>query len=277
MQASIYNNDMRDHSASGVVPVALLVSILAHGLLLWLLTGDVGLFARDAYYADTIFLRLVNNSPVNDVAPAQDVVNEVTANRPETPVVSPHPLPDHATDQDPVQQGARPKAEPEVSKSATLLFFAAMKAAKKTSAGSEETVPDRPEAIYPADAGQPPEPAVSPANIPSRMDRQAAFTVLSRSRSVTDAGFSITPVYAPAPAYPMLARRLGLEGLVLLRVTVGEGGSAGNVEIINSSGHEIFDRAAIDAVRGWRFRVNGTSPAAAASSLDVPIRFRLNQ
>ena len=48
----------------------------------------------------------------------------------------------------------------------------------------------------------------------------------------------------PAPAYPALSRRMGEQGRVLLRVYVHADGSAGQVEIRESSGFERLDRAA---------------------------------
>jgi len=53
--------------------------------------------------------------------------------------------------------------------------------------------------------------------------------------------------------YPAKARRLGLEGRITLRILVSANGRVAEVEVAESSGHEILDRAAIDAVWTWRF------------------------
>lgn len=82
-------------------------------------------------------------------------------------------------------------------------------------------------------------------------------------------------LHNPPPAYPWQARRMGIEGRVVLQVEILPNGNAGRIEIRQSSGHELLDQAAIKAVAGWRFepaRIAGTSIVAWA---DVPISFRL--
>jgi protein TonB len=79
----------------------------------------------------------------------------------------------------------------------------------------------------------------------------------------------------PPPSYPMLSRRLGEEGRVVLRVLVNPGGGADEVQIRTSSGHERLDDAARETVRRWRFvpATRGEQPVAAW--VLIPISFRL--
>jgi len=58
----------------------------------------------------------------------------------------------------------------------------------------------------------------------------------------------------PAPPYPALARRRGWEGVVLCRIFVLADGSVERVDLERTSGHAVLDDAALEAVRGWRFR-----------------------
>ena len=51
------------------------------------------------------------------------------------------------------------------------------------------------------------------------------------------------PAMAQADDYPPEARRLGLEGRVVFRATIGVDGRAKNCEIVQSSGHDILDDA----------------------------------
>ena len=80
--------------------------------------------------------------------------------------------------------------------------------------------------------------------------------------------------YKPCPQYPYVARRRGLEGIVLLRVQLLATGTVGEVEIINSSGHSALDNAAIRAVKKWTAMPirNGTQ---ASHWANVPVNFRL--
>ena len=58
----------------------------------------------------------------------------------------------------------------------------------------------------------------------------------------------------PAPAYPPISRRLGEQGRVQLDVYILADGSVGEIKLKRSSGYPRLDRAALDAVRQWRYQ-----------------------
>jgi len=86
---------------------------------------------------------------------------------------------------------------------------------------------------------------------------------------------SVGYLYNPRPEYPAAARRLHLEGNVLLHVLVDETGSPDEIRIARSSGVELLDDAALAKVRTWRFTPARYGDAAIAHWVDIPIRFRL--
>jgi len=55
-----------------------------------------------------------------------------------------------------------------------------------------------------------------------------------------------------APAYPMVSKRLGETGQVVLRVELDEEGRVAAVTVDKSSGHQRLDAAAVSAVKAWR-------------------------
>ncbi len=79
----------------------------------------------------------------------------------------------------------------------------------------------------------------------------------------------------PAPVYPEKARLRGWEGLVILAVNVDAGGNVTQVQIENSSGHEILDQAAVKAVQNWRFKPAGVGSVTFSSTVRIPVRFKL--
>ncbi len=79
----------------------------------------------------------------------------------------------------------------------------------------------------------------------------------------------------PKPAYPMLARRRGLEGTVRLEVRVSAEGIPTAVKVRESAGHEALDEAAMTAVWHWRFVPARRGSDAVEGVVVVPIRFRL--
>ena len=81
----------------------------------------------------------------------------------------------------------------------------------------------------------------------------------------------------PAPAYPAVSRRLGEQGLVVLRVLIGADGQVQKVEVKESSGFERLDRQAIDTVTRWRF-VPGTKNGVPEAMWHLqPINFVLTR
>lgn len=96
-----------------------------------------------------------------------------------------------------------------------------------------------------------------------------------RKKSFTPPRYGVGGGVNRPPAYPRRARRLGWEGRVVLRVRVDARGRVKTVNLGRSSGYDILDRAALAAVRGWRFSpaTRGATPVAAW--VEVPIRFRL--
>lgn len=79
----------------------------------------------------------------------------------------------------------------------------------------------------------------------------------------------------PAPAYPPLARRMGEEGRVLLRVHVEASGLPSKVDIRTSSGSERLDHAALEAVKRWKFVPAKQGDKTVPAYVVVPISFNL--
>jgi protein TonB len=54
------------------------------------------------------------------------------------------------------------------------------------------------------------------------------------------------------PEYPAISRRMGEEGKLVLRVELDESGRIDDAKVINSSGYERLDAAALTAVKSWQ-------------------------
>lgn len=77
------------------------------------------------------------------------------------------------------------------------------------------------------------------------------------------------------PKYPPDAIRRRLEGVVLLRLFIDEAGDVRVVKLLESSGHQVLDQAAITAVASWT-GTPATRNGRPVDALEVlPIRFRL--
>ncbi len=83
------------------------------------------------------------------------------------------------------------------------------------------------------------------------------------------------PVRTVDPEYPEMARKLGIEGLVLCAVTIDAEGSVTAVEVIASES-PMLDEAARRALLGWKFSPALQSGQPVASRVVVPVRFALD-
>lgn len=66
---------------------------------------------------------------------------------------------------------------------------------------------------------------------------------------------TVAPLRVVAPRYPGQAERDGTEGYVKLRFTVSPRGKARNIEVVDASPPELFERAATKALKKWEFEV----------------------
>lgn len=78
-----------------------------------------------------------------------------------------------------------------------------------------------------------------------------------------------------APSYPHMARRMGLQGKVVLNVEVLANGSCGQINIAQSSGHAALDNNALSAVKTWHFIPATQAGKAINKWHQVPIIFSL--
>ncbi len=77
----------------------------------------------------------------------------------------------------------------------------------------------------------------------------------------------------PAPRYPATALRRGESGTVLVKADIGVDGIPSQVDVATSSGSRQLDRAALDAVKRWRFRPALENGQPTTGTVRVPIQF----
>ncbi len=89
------------------------------------------------------------------------------------------------------------------------------------------------------------------------------------------------PVFAaaylnnPPPPYPLVARRRGIGGVVLLRAEVSPEGRCLQAKVAKSSGFGPLDDAALEAVKKWRFVPAKRGGQAVSAWVEIPVNFKL--
>lgn len=79
----------------------------------------------------------------------------------------------------------------------------------------------------------------------------------------------------PKPAYPALAKRMNVQGRVLVRVLVSAAGLPEKIELKETSGSSVLDRSALDAITRWRFVPARRGEKTIDTWIVVPILFTL--
>jgi len=127
-------------------------------------------------------------------------------------------------------------------------------------------------------AVEPPTQAPAAASAPSTPSAAVSTAVPAKpaSETFTEADYRANYKSRPNPPYPRLAQRRGWQGKVLLRVKITADGRSANVSVQQSSGHEMLDEAAVEAVRGWTFNPARRGDRAVESTVTIPISFNLN-
>jgi periplasmic protein TonB len=138
---------------------------------------------------------------------------------------------------------------------------------------TETVLPPAP-AITEAGGTQPAPSSETPASTATRPARKADTTRPAGAARINRAP---EPVARIQPEYPPQALRSREEGTVLVRVDVDANGMATNPEVVNRSGSRELDRAAMDAVRRWQFKPALKDGKAIASTVEVPVEFKLDQ
>lgn len=263
--------------------VAAMVSLGLHGVALVALVA-AGSWPGGAPSAEvpasapSLEVTLVMDLPVAPPAPASFV--------PPPPAAVPAVVPATARNSPP--RPAVPAARPKVAKPV------AVPAAKPVAASAAVPVAATAALPVPAEAVDSDTPAETPAGsaaaqasasgaVPSPSDAVAAGAVAVATAPAAALTGGPPPVVRTAdylsppspPSYPPLARRLGIEGTVVVRALVDRPGQPAEVTVWRSSGESVLDRSALAAVRGWRFRPMTHGGAAIAAWVEIPITFSI--
>lgn len=232
------------------------------------------------------------SAPVQqEVAPAQNQAPEAT---PES--TNPEPAP--ATPEIQSKPGSQPTSEPQAEQTtlpSTTKTASAPKAtviastsgpAAKTSAATPEPVLVKSDASKPAlqnlvasEPVQPPALGVAPngddqaisgllSATPANVPRPPAQT-LRISQGISQ-GLLMKRVQ---PVYPAQARQMRVQGVVQLQATIGKDGSVTNVKPLD--GDSILARAAMDAVRQWKYKPYLLNGEPVEIQTQITVNFKL--
>lgn len=143
------------------------------------------------------------------------------------------------------------------------------------SAGASDMPDARPEAVEeaPAIVEEAPAPAPQPIAETAPPPAAAAPAPAAATPTPTDRPTPL-PGQSPAPDYPQAALRRGESGTVVVHVDVDAQGVPLDARLIQRSGSRDLDRAALEAVRNWRFQPAQSNGQPMQGSLEIPFDFK---
>ncbi|MEJ2763722.1 energy transducer TonB [Photobacterium sp. MCCC 1A19761] len=259
------------------------VSILVHGVLLSAVPNRVAMAMPTGTHATQVSVNLVAPPP-----PAQPAQVKPPVQQPESKPVT-----------TPVQTQAPPvpvktKPQPETSRVKKLV--------KKAEPVADMHIERTPmaQAKQPQPVVKQPEPVQQPvqevvktpietpkdkpettnAETQSRPDSQQPPQAAQATAGVNSVPKMVSkPSFATRPSpltYPSLAKRRGIEGVVKVEVWIDPNGKQIRHLLVKSSGAEILDQAALEAIKRWHFSSHIVDGQAIAHRVQIPVRFQLD-
>lgn len=122
----------------------------------------------------------------------------------------------------------------------------------------------------------PPAPEPPPIQAPAPVAPPVPAPPALRPPAATPPSANADYLRNPPPEYPEFARRRGWEGTVVLRVHVRATGVPSEIQVQQSSGRDVLDAAAAQAVRRWTFVPAKRGDLAEDGWVSVPIGFSLS-
>ncbi|WP_428611331.1 energy transducer TonB [Shewanella sp.] len=101
---------------------------------------------------------------------------------------------------------------------------------------------------------------------------------VSQETREVDNSSDALPIIQVSPQYPIPAAQEGKEGYVLLEFDISASGSVENIKVIQAKPKRIFNQAAIDALKKWKYKPRmEEGRVMAQTKQQVRLDFKLDQ
>ena len=89
------------------------------------------------------------------------------------------------------------------------------------------------------------------------------------------AKYKIGTIENPHPEYPIIARKKGWQGRLLLAVHIDKNGNVLNVHVKETSGFEVLDKVSVKTIRDWKFLPARYGDSNVEDNINIPVSFKL--
>ena len=115
--------------------------------------------------------------------------------------------------------------------------------------------------------------------IKSKFDKESKVNTNVTSQTSKNiksrAKYKIGTIQNPHPEYPIIARKKGWQGRLLLAVHIDKNGNVLNVHVKETSGFEVLDRVSVKTIRDWKFLPARHGDSNVEDNINIPVSFKL--
>ena len=107
------------------------------------------------------------------------------------------------------------------------------------------------------------------SNVNTKITSPTSKNIKSRAK------YKIGTIENPHPEYPIIARKKGWQGRLLLAVHIDKNGNVLNVHVKETSGFEVLDKVSVKTIRDWKFLPARYGDSNVEDNINIPVSFKL--
>ena len=107
------------------------------------------------------------------------------------------------------------------------------------------------------------------SNVNTNITSPTSKNIKSRAK------YKIGTIENPHPEYPIIARKKGWQGRLLLAVHIDKNGNVLNIHVKETSGFEVLDKVSVKTIRDWKFLPARYGDSNVEDNINIPVSFKL--
>ena len=101
------------------------------------------------------------------------------------------------------------------------------------------------------------------------------FSENQKAQSIfeSSATYKIGSAKNPHPTYPLIARKKGWEGRVIIQAEIDSEGNVSEIKVLESSGFKVLDDASLETLKKWKFTPAKLGNTFVDDTVNIPVKF----
>tara|TARA_B100000242_G_scaffold101863_1_gene70173 strand:- start:64 stop:780 length:717 start_codon:yes stop_codon:yes gene_type:complete len=95
----------------------------------------------------------------------------------------------------------------------------------------------------------------------------------TKSTFASSATYKIGSAKNPHPTYPLIARKKGWEGRVIINAKIDREGNVSEIKVLESSGFKVLDNASLETLKKWKFTPAKIGNKFVTDTVNIPVKF----